>query len=77
MTEGGSLRETIGAVDRLGGIVIGLGVLVDRSDGNLNFNLPFFSCLRAPTTVYKSQECPLCATSIPLVKPGSPGQQPV
>jgi orotate phosphoribosyltransferase len=77
MTKGGSLRETIGAVDRLGGIVIGVGVLVDRSDGNLNFNLPFFSCLRAPTTVYKSQECPLCATSIPLVKPGSPGQQPV
>ena len=72
MTEGGSLRETINAVDRLGGIAIGIGVLVDRSERNLEFNLPFFSCLRAPTAVYAPQECPLCADHIPLVKPGAP-----
>ena len=72
MTQGGSLRETISAVDKLGGIVIGIGVLVDRSEEDLNFNTPFFSCLRAPTTVYSPQECPLCAANIPLVKPGAP-----
>jgi orotate phosphoribosyltransferase len=72
LTTGSSLRETINAVDKLGGIVIGIGVLVDRSERNLDFNLPFFSCLRAPTTVYSPQECPLCAAHIPLVKPGAP-----
>ena len=72
MTEGGSLRETISAVNRLGGIAIGIGVLVDRSERNLEFNLPFFSCLRAPTVAYSPQECPLCADHIPLVKPGAP-----
>ena len=72
MTKGGSLRETIEAVDRLGGIVIGVGVLVDRSEQNLDFDLPFFTCLRASTTAYSPQECPLCAASIPLVKPGAP-----
>ncbi|MCJ7575954.1 MAG: orotate phosphoribosyltransferase [Dehalococcoidia bacterium] len=72
LTTGSSLGETISAVDRLGGIVIGIGVLVDRSEKNLGFNLPFFSCLRAPTTVYSPQECPLCAAHIPLVKPGAP-----
>jgi len=72
MTQGGSLRETISAVDKLGGIVIGIGVLVDRSEEGLDFNLPFFSCLRGPTTVYSPQECPLCAANIPLVKPGAP-----
>jgi orotate phosphoribosyltransferase len=72
LTTGSSLRETINAVDKLGGIVIGIGVLVDRSERNLDFNLPFFSCLRAPTTAYSPQECPLCAASIPLVKPGAP-----
>jgi orotate phosphoribosyltransferase len=72
LTTGSSLGETISAVDRLGGIVIGIGVLVDRSEKNLDFNLPFFSCLRAPTTVYSPQECPLCAAHIPLVKPGAP-----
>ena len=73
LTTGSSLRETISAVDKLGGIVVGIGVLVDRSEENLDFNLPFFGCLRAPTTVYSPQECPLCASHIPLVKPGAPG----
>ena len=71
LTTGSSLRGTITAVDNLGGIVIGIGVLVDRSEGNLDFSLPFFSCLRAPTIVYSPQECPLCAAHIPLVKPGA------
>jgi orotate phosphoribosyltransferase len=72
LTTGGSLRETISAVAKLGGIVIGVGVLIDRSEEKLDFNLPFFSCLRAPTTVYSPQECPLCAARIPLTKPGAP-----
>jgi len=72
LTTGSSLRETISAVAKLGGIVIGIGVLVDRSEQNLDFDLPFFSCLRAPTTVYSPEECPLCAAHIPLAKPGAP-----
>jgi orotate phosphoribosyltransferase len=71
LTTGSSLKETISAVARLGGIVIGIGVLVDRSERSLEFDLPFFSCHRAPTVVYSSQECPLCAGHIPLVKPGA------
>jgi orotate phosphoribosyltransferase len=72
LTTGSSVRETIDAVGKLGGIVVGIGVLVDRSDKNLEFTVPFFSCLRAPTTVYSPQECPLCAADIPLAKPGAP-----
>ena len=72
LTTGSSLRETISAVAKEGGIVVGIGVLVDRSEENLDFKLPFFSCLRAPTIVYSTQECPLCAAHIPLVKPGAP-----
>jgi orotate phosphoribosyltransferase len=72
LTTGNSVRETISAIDKLGGIAIGIGVLVDRSEEDLGFNLPLFSCLRAPTTVYSPQECPLCAAHIPLVKPGAP-----
>jgi orotate phosphoribosyltransferase len=72
LTTGSSLRETISAVDKSGGIVVGIGVLVDRSEKDLDFNLPIFSCLRAPTTVYSPQDCPLCVAHIPLVKPGAP-----
>ena len=72
LTTGSSLKETINAVAKQGGIIIGIGVLVDRSEETLDFNLPFFSCLRASTTAYPPQECPLCAANIPLVKPGAP-----
>jgi orotate phosphoribosyltransferase len=73
LTTGSSLKETINAVDKLGGIIIGIGVLVDRSEKDLVFNVPLFSCLRAPTTAYSPEECPLCAAHIPLAKPGAPG----
>jgi orotate phosphoribosyltransferase len=72
LTTGSSLKETINAVAKQGGVVIGIGVLVDRSEENSDFNLPFFSCLRASPTAYLPQECPLCAANIPLVKPGAP-----
>ena len=70
LTTGNSIRETMRAVGKLGGVVIGIGVLIDRSVKEIDFGLPLFSCLRVPTTVYSPEECPLCAANIPLVKPG-------
>ena len=75
LTTGGSIREVIDAVTKLGGKVIGIGVLVDRSEQDQEFGLPLFSCHRAITPTYKPEDCPLCAAKIPLVKPGS-SQQP-
>ncbi len=72
LTTGSSVRETIRAVDRLGGDVVGIGVLVDRTDKDLAFDLPLFSCLRAPSITYSPDQCPLCAAHVPLVKPGGP-----
>jgi orotate phosphoribosyltransferase len=72
LTTGSSIRETINAVQKAGGILIGIGILVDRSEKDTDFGAPLFSCLRAPTTVYSPQECPLCAAHVPLVKPGAP-----
>jgi len=72
LTTGSSVRETINAVAKLGGAIIGIGALVDRSEQGLDLGLPLYSCLRAPTTVYSPQECPLCARHVPLVKPGAP-----
>lgn len=72
LTTGGSIRETMSAVDKLDSAIIGVAVLVNRSQEKVDFGVPLFSCLRAPTTVYPPQECPLCAAHIPLVKPGAP-----
>jgi len=76
LTTGGSIGEVMAAVTKLGGKVIGIGVLVDRSEQKLEFGVPLFSCHRAITPTYTPQDCPLCAAKIPLAKPGSSQQPP-
>lgn len=71
LTTGGSIRDVISAVGRLGRRVIGVAVLVNRSEGEIDFGAPLFACHRAPTLTYHPSECPLCAARMPLVKPGS------
>jgi len=70
LTTGNSIGEVMAAVTKQGGIVVGIGVLVDRSEQKLEFGVPLFSCHRAVTPTYSPSDCPLCAARIPLVKPG-------
>jgi orotate phosphoribosyltransferase len=70
LTTGSSIREVMAAVAGLGGIVVGIGVLVDRSEQKIEFGVSLFSCLRSETITYPPQDCPLCAAKIPLVRPG-------
>ena len=70
LTTGGSITEVIEAVNKLDGNIIGVGVLVDRSEQKREFNTPLFSCLKVTTPTYAPAKCPLCAAGIPLVKPG-------
>lgn len=76
LTTGSSIVEVMTAVTRQGGIVIGIGVLVDRSEQGIEFGVPLFSCLRSITPAYTPSDCPLCAAQIPLVKPGSSQNPP-
>ena len=71
LTTGSSVRGTVSAIGKLGGVVIGIGVGAALIP--LASSLPEItsSSLRAPTAVYSPQECPLCAAHIPLVKPGA------
>jgi len=71
LTTGSSVREVVDAVTAKKGLVVGIGVLVDRSETPVDFGVPLFSCLRSLTTTYDPEKCPLCAQKIPLVKPGS------
>ena len=69
LTTGGSIREVIAAVNDQDGIIVGIGVMVDRSEQKVDFGVPLFSCHRAVTITYAPENCPLCAQQIPLVKP--------
>jgi orotate phosphoribosyltransferase len=70
LTTGGSIREVMAAATKQSGIIIGIGVLVDRSEQKMDFGVPLFSCHRAETITYSPQDCPLCKAKIPLVRPG-------
>jgi len=74
LTTGKSVKEVLCATAEHNGIVVGIGVLVDRSEHGLDFGFPLFSCLRSLTAAYQQQDCPLCRQGIPLVKPGSSKQ---
>ena len=71
LTTGSSVKQVIEAVEKAKGTIIGIGILVDRSVGGVNFGYPLFSCLQSDTATYKPEDCPLCAEGIPLTKRGS------
>ncbi len=76
MTLGGSVSDVITAVRKLGGVVVGVGVLVLRSAKELDFGVPFFACHRTDVIAYPPDKCPLCQQGIPLVKPGTSQVKP-
>lgn len=71
ITTGGSVREVIDLVQKNRGEVIGLGVIVDRSGGKFEVDVPVVSLLQMDVVVHQPDECPLCKEGIPLTKPGS------
>jgi len=72
VTTGGSVFEVMDIVRNNGGIVAGVGYIVDRSNSKVNFGVPQFSTLQLDVVSYLPDECPLCKENkIPLIKPGS------
>lgn len=72
VTTGGSVFEVMDIVKNNGGIVAGVGFIVDRSNNKVNFGVSQFSTLQLDVISYSPEECPLCKENkIPLIKPGS------
>lgn len=71
ITTGGSTRETVECVKQAGGRVVGVGALIDRSGGAVDFALPKAALVTLAVRNYSPEGCPLCQSGIPAVKPGS------
>jgi orotate phosphoribosyltransferase len=71
VTTGGSVFEIIDIVKNSKAEVVGVGFIVDRSNGKVNFGYPQFSTLKMDVVSYLPDECPLCREDVELVKPGS------
>jgi orotate phosphoribosyltransferase len=70
LTTGGSVVEVVKALNKLQADIVGVGILVDRSEQVIDLGAPLFSCLKSATKTYKPDACPLCSAGIPLVRLG-------
>lgn len=71
VTTGGSVREVMDLVKECGGEIVGIGSIVDRTGGKIDFGVPYRSAFSMDITSYEAEDCPICKTGAPLVKPGS------
>src|SRR5436190_22454443 len=72
VTRGGRVQETIDIVRAHGGIVAGVGVIVDRSgEATPYFGCPFISLVKMTVETFPADNLPSDLAKIPAVKPGS------
>ena len=76
ITTGGSVREVMEVVREHQGHVVGVGVLIDRSNGAIDFGVKQTAVLSMEIPSWEADACPLCREGkLPAVKPGSrPGR---
>ncbi|MBC8478590.1 MAG: orotate phosphoribosyltransferase [Candidatus Delongbacteria bacterium] len=71
VTTGGSVQEVVQLVQEIGAEVVGVGAIVDRSNGTVDFGVPFFAAYCQEVITWPQVECPLCRKQQPVNKPGS------
>ena len=71
ITTGGSVKEVMDLVEKAGGNTLGVGVLVDRSNGSVTLHNNQYSIVKLDAVSYGEDEVPDDLAAIPIQKPGS------
>ena len=71
ITTGGSVKEVMRVVEELGGQVVGVGIIVDRSNGNIIIHDNQFSIVKLEVESFDENEIPEDLAKMPIQKPGS------
>ena len=71
ITKGGRVQETIDIVRGHHGRLIGIAMAVDRSNGEVKFDVPTFSLLSMNVETFAPTHLPADLANIPAIKPGS------
>ena len=74
VTTGGSVQEVLNVVHEQGGVPVGIGLLVDRSGGKVDFGIRTEALLKLNVETFSAEECPLCAKGVPFTKRGRTGK---
>lgn len=71
VTKGGRVQETMDIVRAHGGTVVGVAMVVDRSNGNVNLGVPTVSLIALNVETFAPDRLPSDLALIPASKPGS------
>jgi orotate phosphoribosyltransferase len=71
LSTGGSVRDTIAVVEEAGGVLVGVGVLADRSGGKTDFGAPLEALLTLDIEKFAPDAIPDWLAAIPLTERGS------
>lgn len=71
ITTGGSVKEVVKIIEKMKGEIIGVGVLVDRSNGTVKIHSNQFSIVNLDIESFEESDIPLDLSKIPIQKPGS------
>ena len=71
ITTGGSVKEVMQLIEKSGGVIEGVGVIVDRSSGSVVLHQNQISLASLEVKTYNLNEIPAELASIPIEKPGS------
>src|SRR6185369_2986546 len=71
VTKGGRVQETIDIVRAHSGDVLGVAMIVDRSNGAVNLGVPTISVIALNVETFDPNKLPADLQKIPAIKPGS------
>ena len=71
VTTGGSVLEVIETVKGFNGNIVGVGFIIDRSNGKVNFGYNQFSLASVEVIKLSEEDIPDWLSEIPVTKPGS------
>jgi orotate phosphoribosyltransferase len=68
LTTGGSVKRVLSLLQEAEANVVGVGFLIDRTNGGVDFGVPFFACHAMNVESFAPEECPLCKQGLALVE---------
>ena len=71
LTTGTSVYEVIDLVKKYDANIVGLRLMLDRSNGKVKFDYPFEALATVAAESWDPSECPLCAKGMELTQRGS------
>ncbi len=71
VTQGGRVKETMAIIREHGGVVVGVGMVVDRTNGLVDLGVPSKSLLALKVETFPADQLPSDLATTQAIKPGS------